>query len=205
MTQVVPVVAAAPLALIATLLFSGPVAATGDDAAAIYAEHCAACHGDAGEGVAGVAPNLADDDWIWGGDERSITLTIAHGVRNDEPFSRRTEMPRFGADGLLDDAEIAAVTAHLLAVSEGAPPSSDGAEIYANYCATCHGEALEGQMSGGAPRLSDRIWLFGGTAEEIAAQIADPQHGVMPGWLDTLGEDAVRRLTDHVLGFQKRD
>ena len=196
--------AAAP-ALLAILI--GPIRAGAEesDAAALFAEHCAACHGPSGEGVAMVGPSLTDDDWIWGGDPRAVMLTIAHGVRNDDPLSRMIEMPRFGVDGLLDADEIAAITAHLLAASEGGPPNGTGAELYANYCATCHGEALEGQMAGGAPRLSDRIWLFGGAPEEIAAQITDPQHGVMPGWLDTLGEDAVRRLADYVSALGQAD
>ncbi len=63
-------------------------------------------------------PNLLDDDWLWGGDMEAIHLTITHGIRNTtDPDARYSEMPKFGVDELLDDAQIAAVTEHVLAIS----------------------------------------------------------------------------------------
>jgi cytochrome c oxidase cbb3-type subunit III len=43
-----------------------------------YAEKCAACHGDAGQGTIG--PNLADAYWIHGGSPSEIAATIQKGV-----------------------------------------------------------------------------------------------------------------------------
>jgi len=169
-------------------------------AAALFAEHCAACHGDDGAGVAGLAPNLTDDAWIWGGDPEAVYETIAYGVRAEGFFSRASEMPRFGEDGLLDAAEIAEVAAYVASLDDPAqqPAREAGREIYVNQCAGCHGEAGEGMQAIGAPRLWGGGALFGGPVEQIAAQVANPQHGVMPAWLETLGEDAVRALAAHV-------
>ena len=76
--------------------------------------------------------------------------------------------------------------------------ASAGAEIYADNCAACHGEAGEGDTSQGAPRLNDQIWLFGGERDEIIAQIRDPKHGAMPPWVGRLDPDEIKMLTVYV-------
>jgi len=45
--------------------------------AALYAQHCAACHGPKLEG--GAASSLLDDDWKFGSDDASVTATIRDG------------------------------------------------------------------------------------------------------------------------------
>ena len=52
--------------------------------------------------------------------------------------------------------------------------------IYEENCAACHGDEGMGDTTQGAPNLTDTIWLYGGAPEQIAAQIHNPQHGVMP-------------------------
>ena len=50
----------------------------------IFAEQCAACHGESGEGIEELgAPNLADQLWLYGGAKRDIVQQIhapRHGV-----------------------------------------------------------------------------------------------------------------------------
>jgi cytochrome c oxidase cbb3-type subunit III len=62
---------------------SGLSTRQGYDAAAgakIFAENCAACHGDAGKGNQEVgAPNLTDQIWLYGSDEATIIETISNG------------------------------------------------------------------------------------------------------------------------------
>ena len=48
-----------------------------------FADNCAACHGAGGGGRPGF-PNLADDDWLWGGSSTDIQQTITHGIRNGD-------------------------------------------------------------------------------------------------------------------------
>ena len=62
---------------------SGLPTAAGYDAAAgakIFADNCAACHGDKGQGNQELgAPNLSDKIWLYGSDEATIIETIANG------------------------------------------------------------------------------------------------------------------------------
>jgi cytochrome c oxidase cbb3-type subunit 3 len=170
--------------------------------AANFALNCSQCHGSGAAGNVGGFPNLNDDDWIWGGDLENIYLTIAHGVRNeDDPDARYSEMPRYGVDELLTRAEIADVAQYVVSLSgrdADAAAVERGAVTFADNCAACHGEQGEGIPDLGAPRLSDDIWLYGGSVEEIAAQIWQPRQGVMPAWVSRIGETDVKELAVYV-------
>ncbi|MFN4281780.1 MAG: cytochrome-c oxidase, cbb3-type subunit III [Alphaproteobacteria bacterium] len=64
---------------------------------ALFAENCAACHGETGRGNRELgAPNLADALWLYGGDKASVVASIA--------ASRRGVMPAW--EGRLDDVTI---------------------------------------------------------------------------------------------------
>ena len=167
--------------------------------AAAFKVNCSQCHG-AGAGGAKGYPNLTDDDWLWGGDLQAIHDTIAHGVRNGTDEARLSEMPRFGADDLLDKAQIADVTQYVLSLTTDADAAAAGrgAEVFAENCTSCHGENAEGMRDLGAPALNDAIWLFGGDAAAIAAQISAPRHGVMPAWGQKLDETTIKQLAVYV-------
>lgn len=170
--------------------------------AASFAVNCSQCHGAGAAGNVGGFPNLNDDDWIWGGDLDSIYHTITHGVRNEDSADARFNMmSSFGADELLTRAEIADVTQFVLMLGGAATDTeaaARGEELYADNCAACHGDDGRGLTELGAPNLTDDIWLYGGTAEAIQAQIWRPQHGVMPAWGERLGETAIKELTVYV-------
>ena len=60
------------------LSFSGK-AETSDAGAEIYADNCAACHGDTGLGDPEQgAPNLADAIWLYGSDRATVIETITN-------------------------------------------------------------------------------------------------------------------------------
>ncbi len=163
---------------------------------AAFKVNCVQCHGSGAAGSPGY-PNLNDDEWLWGGTAESIQYTIAHGVRfaGDEE-TRYSEMPAYG--DILSRDEIAAVAKHVVALGQGGDITGPGAQPFADNCAACHGEAGKGDPELGAPDLTDAIWLYGGTEAEIAAQIRAPQHGVMPGWAERLGDVTVKELTIYV-------
>ncbi|KAB2869590.1 MAG: cytochrome-c oxidase, cbb3-type subunit III [Bauldia sp.] len=164
--------------------------------AAAFRVNCVQCHGSGAAGSAGY-PNLNDDEWLWGGTAEDILYTIAHGVRfagNDE--TRYSEMTAF-AD-ILDREEIATVAAYVKSLSEGGDIAGPGADIYADNCSSCHGETAKGEPSLGAPDLTDAIWLYGSSIEEITTQIRTPRHGVMPAWQARLGETTVKELAVYV-------
>ena len=170
--------------------------------ASVFRTWCAQCHGSGAAGVqANGYPNLLDDDWLWGGDEDAIYQTIAHGVRNEiDEDARFSEMPNFGE--FLEADEIDAVTNFVISLSGGTAPNSDsisfGSEIYAENCSACHGEAGQGDRDQGAPKLDDAIWLFGGSFNEIKAQITKSRNGVMPNWQGRLTEAEMRAVALYV-------
>lgn len=171
--------------------------------AAVFRTNCAQCHGSGANGFAGKGyPSLIDDDWLWGGDMESIHTSITYGIRNTtDPDARYSEMPKFGADEILDRDQISQVVEYVLQLSgqdHDATLASEGATIYADNCAACHGEAGEGDITQGAPKLSDAIWLYGGTREAIAYSVTNARFGVMPNWNTRLTEDEIRAVALYV-------
>lgn len=162
-----------------------------------FKANCTTCHGSGGAGAIGY-PNLNDDDWIWGGDMDSIYETIQYGVRIHDD-SRQSMMPAFGE--MLSADEIHEVASYVSEMSkEGAKDHGNGATVYAENCAVCHGEAGEGMRDMGAPNLADAIWLKSknGSVEAIVSQVTNPKHGMMPAWIDRLDDDTIRQLTIYV-------
>lgn len=84
-------------------------AASGDAAAGealfVGALGCVGCHGEGG--IGGVGPNLTDEEWIYGGDQASLTETLLNG--------RPGGMPAFGAQASEED--IANVVAYVMSLS----------------------------------------------------------------------------------------
>lgn len=164
--------------------------------AAAFKIHCAQCHGAGGGGLPGY-PNLADDEWLWGGDLKSIEYTLVHGIRqHDDPQTRQSAMPAFA--GVFEPAQLDALVDHVLSLSGKGPANAAGAEIYTANCVVCHGPAGEGDRAQGAPNLSNAIWLYGSSREEIARQIERPRLGVMPRWADKLDPATIRMLAAYV-------
>ena len=167
--------------------------------AAAFKVNCSQCHGSGAQGTAGY-PNLNDDDWLWGGDIEAIHQTIAHGIRfaGDED-TRISEMPAFGE--ILGADEVRQVAAYVVSLS-GTPSDAAlaevGATVYADNCAACHAEDGTGNRDLGAPNLADAIWFYGSTESQIAAQIRQPKHGVMPAWNARLGETTIKQLAVYV-------
>lgn len=161
----------------------------------MFKENCAACHGTGAEGRSGY-PNLNDDDWLWGGTIQDIYTTIKVGVRSDHAEMRQSQMPAFGE--MLSSNEIDQVATHVLSLSGKAEASPEGAAIYTQNCAACHGEQGQGDHSLGAPNLADAIWLYGNNKGHIASQIRNPRHGVMPTWEQRLPDETIKQLTIYV-------
>jgi len=164
--------------------------------AAAFRVNCSQCHGSGAQGGAGY-PNLNDDDWLWGGDVETIHQTIAHGIRfaaDDE--TRISEMPAFGE--ILEPEQVKQVAAYVISLS-GTPSDTALAEagttVFAENCASCHGEDATGSREFGAPNLVDAIWFYGSTEEAVASQVRTPKHGVMPAWGARLGDTTVKELS----------
>lgn len=171
---------------------------------AAFGDNCAPCHGTGGTGSVGY-PNLQDDVWLWGGTLEEIHHTVNYGIRTDHDDARFGEMVAFGRDEILDREDIAQV-ANYVASRAGIETVGDvdmlaGATIFAENCATCHGDDGEGLKELGAPNLTDKVWLYGSTVADIRSQIDDPRNGVMPAWVDRLDPATVKSLAVYVHSF----
>jgi mono/diheme cytochrome c family protein len=112
-----------------------PLAAwAGADGAALFAQHCAACHQADASGTVGLAPALKGPDWArLGTDKGYLAAVLLHGlsgpiVVNGQRFVG--SMPGFAAQ--IDDASLAAIANHLLGLqgrSSGAYSASDVKEV----------------------------------------------------------------------------
>lgn len=169
---------------------------------AAFKVHCVQCHGAGGAGVVGAYPSLTDDDWLWGGDLAAIETTLTHGIRNpDHDETRLNMMPAFGKDGILDAAAINDLVAHVRVISRQEKPSAAsarGAALFEANCVACHGPAGQGSRELGAPKLTDAVWLYGGSREAIAKTIYAPRNGVMPRWNDKLDAVTIKMLSAYV-------
>ena len=167
--------------------------------ASTFKVYCSQCHGSGAQGGPGY-PNLNDDDWIWGGDIAAIHQTIAHGIRyNEDDDTRVSEMPAFGE--ILDANQVKQVAAYVVSLSgtpADAAAAKEGEAVFAENCASCHGEDAKGMAETGAPNLADSLWLYGSGEDAVAAQIRAPKHGVMPAWLPRLGDAKVKELAVYV-------
>jgi cytochrome c oxidase cbb3-type subunit 3 len=171
--------------------------------AAVFKTNCTTCHGSGAAGFEGKGyPNLLDDDWLWGGTMEDIHLTVTHGIRNTtDGDARYSEMPKFGADELLDSTQIGQVVEHVLALSgqeHDAALAAEGAVVFADNWSACHAEDGSGDRTQGAPKLSDAIWLYGGSREAITETVTYARFGVMPNWNQRLSEDEIRAVALYV-------
>jgi len=167
---------------------------------ALFNENCAACHAPGGAGRPAY-PVLADDDWLWGGSLAQIEQTIRHGIRATDEETRNNVMPNFGADGVLKADQISDVAAFVMSLSgetADAAMSGRGKQVFAENCAACHGEQGKGNLELGAPNLTDSLWLYGGDAQTITAQVTKPHHGVMPAWQGRLTDAQIKMLAVYV-------
>jgi cytochrome c oxidase cbb3-type subunit 3 len=174
--------------------------------AAVFRTNCSQCHGSGAAGVQATGyPNLLDDDWLWGGAMEDIHTTITHGIRNTtDAEARYSQMPAFGVDGLLEPAQIDAVVQHVLAISgqeHDAALAAEGATVFAENCAICHTEAGTGDRTQGAPNLTDAIWLYGGTVDDLTYTVTNARFGVMPNWNTRLSEADIRSVALYVHGL----
>jgi len=165
---------------------------------AAYQVNCIQCHGSGAAGSQQLGyPNLNDDDWLWGGDIRAIEYTLVHGIRQQgDPETRQSMMPAY--EGILTTAQTGAVADHVLSLSGLAEPSAEGAQIYEQNCALCHGLDGRGDRDLGAPNLADAVWLRGSSRQAVTQQILNPRMGMMPSWEGRLDPVTIKMLAAYV-------
>lgn len=170
----------------------------------VFGDNCQTCHGAGGAGAPGY-PVLADDVWLWGGSLDEIEQTIRVGIRSGHADAHISQMPAFGRDRMLNAAQIDDVTEYVISMSAArrrldpnAQAAARGAQIYGEQCAACHGATGAGDRAVGAPSLTDDVWLYGGSREEIRRQIELGRNGVMPTWERRFDAGTIRALAYYV-------
>lgn len=166
----------------------------------LFGDNCETCHGRRGQGVPGY-PNLNDDIWIWGGSFDDIKQTINYGIRAEHDDTRFGSMSAYGRDELLEPAQIDDLVQHVLSISgqqSDTAAAARGADLFAENCAVCHGDAGKGTRENGAPDLTDTDWLYGGTAATIHDTIFNGRAGLMPNWDTRLSAAQIAALSVYV-------
>lgn len=175
---------------------------------ALFGDNCAACHGLDAQGGPGY-PNLTAAPIMWGDDPETIAETIRVGINGTSPETRYAQMLAFGRDQMLSRAEIDTVVTYVQTLSQpGLVASADsealqtGAELFANNCASCHGEDARGMTDTGAPNLTDNYWTYGGDRASIRQSVYHGRGGTMPSWEGRLSPTDIKLLTLYVLDLR---
>lgn len=157
----------------------------------LFLTYCSQCHGSNAAGARGY-PNLTDNDWLYGGDHESIRTTIAEG--------RNAMMPALGeALGPEGTREVAHYVMSLSGRKHDAALAAAGKPKFEENCAACHMPDGTGMQAMGAPNLTDKVWLYGGSEAAIIETIAKGRNGVMPSMAQTLGTTSNKDAKLHLL------
>lgn len=163
----------------------------------IFVNNCAQCHGTDARGAKGF-PNLADNHWTWGGDGLAIKTSILQG--------RMGMMPPMAA-AVGNEADVEAVSNYVLSLS-GSPHDTNkvalGKEKFEAACAACHGAEGLGNTMLGAPNLTKKIWVYGGSVASIKETITNGRQGVMPAWQNILGEERSHLVAAYVYSLSNK-
>jgi cytochrome c oxidase cbb3-type subunit 3 len=159
----------------------------------LFLTYCVQCHGSDARGSRGF-PNLTDKDWLWGGDPEAIRETIVNG--------RTGVMPPMAA-AIGGGANVEQVAHYVLRLSNSAhdPVKAELGRPAFEACAACHGPDGKGNPLLGAPNLTDRIWLYGGSLATVMDTINRGRTNQMPAFGELLGEGKVHVLAAYVWGL----
>ncbi len=156
----------------------------------LYLTYCMQCHGADARGAKGF-PNLADNDWQWGGEPAQIVETISNG--------RMGVMPPHAQLGAETIKDLANYVRSLSGLPADSVRVAKGQEAFATAgCSACHGPDAHGMHALGAPNLTDKVWLYGSSEATIIETITKGRNNQMPAWKDFLGEAKVHLLAGYV-------
>jgi cytochrome c oxidase cbb3-type subunit 3 len=162
----------------------------------LFLNYCSQCHASDAHGSRGF-PNLADQDWLYGGDPATIKTTIQGG--------RNGIMPPMGAVIGEDGAKAAAhYVMSLSGMKHDNLLAEKGKELFAVNCAVCHGADGKGNPALGAPNLTDNIWLYGSGEATISETIRKGRNNHMPAWGEFLGDAKAHILAAYVWGLSQK-
>ena len=166
---------------------------------ALYARHCAVCHGPEGQGRAqGNATSLNNPDFLAVASDAFLQTTIAQGRRDTAMLGWARE-----AGGPLRHEDIRDLVTFLRRWQQGGtrpppPPKGRGdpvrgQQLYEVACANCHGWDGRGNLGMG-PAVANPDFLATADDAFLWATIAYGRHGT-PMFPSLRGRDGVRQLS----------
>ncbi|GBE22236.1 MAG TPA: c-type cytochrome [Actinobacteria bacterium] len=194
--------------LFMTMAVMPAASAAEPDGATVYQTNCAACHGPAGEGIAGSFPPLVDNPAVQ--DAEFVRTVVTGGLSGPiEVFGVQYDgvMPPFAS---LSDAEITALIGYVQGDLQGSPVGTTttagaiattaaavtgsaerGEAIFIGAqrldgggpaCIACHGAGGRDNLGGSTlgPDLTDLSARFGGTAGVLAVLANPPSPTMLP-------------------------
>ncbi len=166
----------------------------------LFLQNCSQCHGSDAGGATGF-PSLIDKAWLYGGTPEAIKATIMHG--------RKAKGMMAWAPALGGEQGVEEVAAYVLSLSNrkvDAELAKAGQTKFA-LCMACHGTDGTGSLAMGiavgAPDLTDKIWLYGGSQRNVEESIRNGRAGVMPAWKDILGKEKVHVISAYVYSLSQ--
>lgn len=161
----------------------------------LYLTYCMQCHGADARGAKGF-PNLADGDWLYGGEPAQIEQSITDGRMGVMPAHAQ-----LGADTIKD---LANYVRSLSGLPNDSVRAAKGKEAFASAgCSGCHGPDAKGMHAIGAPNLTDKVWLYGSSEATIVETITNGRQNKMPAWKEFLGESKVHLLSAYVFSLNQ--
>lgn len=162
--------------------------------ASLYASYCTTCHGSDARGAKGY-PNLADGEWIWGNSEDQLVTSIGKG--------RIAVMPQLGPamGGEEGIRNMARYVRSLSGLVEADAAAAAMQPMFVALCSACHMADGTGNEMLGAQNLTDDVWLYGGSEEEVIETLTNGRNGVMPPHGDLLGENRTKILAAYILSL----
>lgn len=158
----------------------------------LFLNSCAQCHGSDAGGSKGF-PNLTDGDWLYGGFPENIKTTLING--------RNGVMPAYGH---LETAQIVDLANYVRSLSRLPTEESKvarGAELFKSNCVACHGVDGKGNIALGAPNLTDKTWLYGGSEASIVETLTKGRMAMMPSQDKVLSPEKIHLLIAYVWGL----
>jgi len=160
----------------------------------LFLTYCSQCHGSDAKGARGF-PNLADNDWLFGGTPEQIRESVNKG--RDAMMPAKGVKPDLNGDQIKD---LAHYVRSLSGLASDSIRAQRGKELFAPACAACHGPGGQG-MVGVAPNLTDKVWLYSSSEETIIETITKGRTNRMPAFGEFLGDAKVHLLTAYVYGL----
>lgn len=172
-----------------------------DQGAAIYVEKCAPCHGINGMGDGSQAANLANQPTALGSPDVARQAVPAEWFQVVTDGNLEQFMPPFKS---LTDRQRWDVVAFALSLHYSQESLSEGAQLYDEQCAACHGKTGAGDGPKASPQmvsLADQERMAGQSDNALYQAITNGVDGRMPAFKEKLSDVQRWALTGHLRQF----